>query len=417
MDDFNAKVKNRFVLVMGRDDLRYIESSDVNNSNGDLLKSIYFDRNLVLVNNLIFSDKTFSDSLTFRRKEQWISQLDYCIVSQERLDAIQRFDVIQDLTLPSDHAIISVGMSINQSYVIKKDLRQSVQSLMDYTETRNTTNIVKKVIPIDRIDIQELRKNASNISVPESPLNLYEFYTYCNKIYSALYELSSRSLARNTKAWDTSLSRWTRLLNSKDSSSIWKVINWKGELQDQPECEPTEEKFKQHFEALLNPSDRVSINTADFIVSPYITILDDDVSYNEVNDFIDQCKPNKACDMNGLSPGIFKFLPAQWILTIVSLCNIVLNTFFQPPSWIYSKLIGIFKKGDRKLGGNFRGISVNDTIYRIFEKVLYNRLVAWYRPSKEQAGCQEKRGCLEQILTARLLCDYAKKKRVKLYLL
>ena len=44
---------------MGCDDLRYIESSDVNNSNRDLLKSICFDRNLVLVNNLIFNDKVF----------------------------------------------------------------------------------------------------------------------------------------------------------------------------------------------------------------------------------------------------------------------------------------------------------------------------------------------------------------------
>ena len=62
------RLKNRFDLVMGHDDLRYIESSDVNNSNGDLLKSTYFDRNLVLVNNLIFSDKIFSNLLTFRRK-------------------------------------------------------------------------------------------------------------------------------------------------------------------------------------------------------------------------------------------------------------------------------------------------------------------------------------------------------------
>ena len=90
------------------------------------------------------------------------------------------------------------------------------------------------------------------------------------------------------------------------------------------------------------------------------------------------------------------------------------NTIFQPSSWIYSKLIVIFEKGDRKLCGNFRGISVNDTIYRILDNILSNRLIAWYRPSKEQAGCQ---GCLEKILTVRILCDHAKKKHVKLYLL
>ena len=34
-----------------------------------------------------------------------------------------------------------------------------------------------------------------------------------------------------------------------------------------------------------------------------------------------------------------------------------------------------------------------------------------------RTGCQEKKGCVDQILTIRLLCDYAKKKRKKLYLL
>ena len=37
--------------------------------------------------------------------------------------------------------------------------------------------------------------------------------------------------------------------------------------------------------------------------------------------------------------------------------------------------------------------------------------------SVEQADCEEKRECVKQILTIRLLCDYAKKKRVKLFLL
>ena len=102
---------------------------------------------------------------------------------------------------------------------------------------------------------------------------------------------------------------------------------------------------------------------------------------------------------------------------IVFLLNIVFNTIFLPSTWIYSKLIVIFKKGERNLCGNYRGICVNDTLYRIFDKILYKRLTAWYTPSPEQAGCQEKKGCVDQILTIRLLCDYAKKKRKKLYLL
>ena len=88
-----------------------------------------------------------------------------------------------------------------------------------------------------------------------------------------------------------------------------------------------------------------------------------------------------------------------------------------PSLWTYSKLIVIFKKGIRATCGNYRGISINDTLYRIFYKVLYRRLEKWYKPSREQAGCQKNRGCTEQILTIRLLSEYAKKSQEKLFLL
>ena len=41
----------------------------------------------------------------------------------------------------------------------------------------------------------------------------------------------------------------------------------------------------------------------------------------------------------------------------------------------------------------------------------------WYKPTRAQAGAQKGRDCIEQILVIRLLCDYVKKTRKKLYLL
>ena len=128
-------------------------------------------------------------------------------------------------------------------------------------------------------------------------------------------------------------------------------------------------------------------------------------------------KPNTACDANGISPGVYKYLPIPWILAFTFLLNVVFDFTFIPVTWIYSKLIVLFKKGSRSLFGNYRGISINDTLYRIFDKILYNRLALWYKPSKEQAGCQINRGCIEHIFTVRLLCEYARKTRNNLFLL
>ena len=97
--------------------------------------------------------------------------------------------------------------------------------------------------------------------------------------------------------------------------------------------------------------------------------------------------------------------------------NVAFDLLILPTSWIYSKLIVIFKKGVRTICGNYRGIGINDALYRIFDKILYKRLEMWYKPSPEQAGCQKNRGVAEQILTVRLLSEYARKSRKMLFLL
>lgn len=95
------------------------------------------------------------------------------------------------------------------------------------------------------------------------------------------------------------------------------------------------------------------------------------------------------------------------------------NTIFMsgsyPYAWAIAKLITIFKKGDRSDVRNYRGISIMNSIAKLYDMVLCSRLKQWFRPYREQAGAQEKRGCLEHIVTLRLLCDMAKRKKLTLF--
>ena len=85
--------------------------------------------------------------------------------------------------------------------------------------------------------------------------------------------------------------------------------------------------------------------------------------------------------------------------------NIFLSIY--PNKWYWNKLIIIFKKGSRLLCGNYRGISIADTLAKLYDKVIANRLMLWMNIDKNQAGGLENRGCIEQILSIRLLIDYA----------
>ena len=102
---------------------------------------------------------------------------------------------------------------------------------------------------------------------------------------------------------------------------------------------------------------------------------------------------------------------------LLTIFNVVFSWGTYPISWCYSKLIVLYKSGDRLLCNNYRGISIMDTFSKIYDTLILNRLKLWCNIDKCQAGAQRGRGCVEQIMTLRLLCDYAVFKRIKLYVL
>ena len=85
--------------------------------------------------------------------------------------------------------------------------------------------------------------------------------------------------------------------------------------------------------------------------------------------------------------------------------------------WSISKLITIFKSGEKDLCGNYHGISIPNTLAKIYDMMLCDRLFKWCKFDKCQAGGHLGRGCIEQIMTLRLSIDYAMESKSKLYVL
>ena len=127
-------------------------------------------------------------------------------------------------------------------------------------------------------------------------------------------------------------------------------------------------------------------------------------------------KANKSCGLDGISPGVYKLLSPAWIVLITSLFNIIFISASYPVAWTRAKLFMLFKCGDRKEPNNYRGISVINSIAKLYDMVLCNRLELWFKPYREQAGAQKGRGCLEHIVTLRLLTDYSRRKKTKLFI-
>ena len=205
-------------------------------------------------------------------------------------------------------------------------------------------------------------------------------------------------------------------MESQDSKTIWKSLNWKGTFENLEGTQPADSAFKNHFEKLLTQDNGpTSDEDNDIDNSPYVPVLDDPFTYNEFDKALNSVNSNKS--YSGICPGILKALPNTWLMFFMLIFNSIFTQCVYPILWCYNKLFVLFKSGDRMSCDNYRGISIMDTLAKIYDTLILNRLMLWCHIDKCQAGAQKGRSCLEQILTLRLLIDFVKNKKLKLYVL
>jgi hypothetical protein len=275
----------------------------------------------------------------------------------------------------------------------------------------------KRPVKIDNINQDTLCSWIANLPPPILDVEHLDVEQEMYELIETLYHASKNSQSRLIPNIDQTLSRWQNLLRVNDSKTIWKAISWKGTIDPHNHDTPDDQAFKEHYENLLFNPDKEDINTCDTTTCPNIPVLDDPISVREVQDAISRLKPNKSCGPDGISPGILRLLPVTWILYITALLSVIFQKGISVMAWNTMRLVSIFKSGSRSVCNNYRGIAVASYMFKLFDIMLYNHLSQWYRPCREQAGCQKGRGCLEQILTLRLIIDFCKKRKYKLFLL
>ena len=189
-------------------------------------------------------------------------------------------------------------------------------------------------------------------------------------------------------------------------------MNWKGNYckgENNKKSKPSDEEFKLFFEGMSIGDNNMEFPDVGNVITP---VLDDPISEVEILREARNMNSNKACGLDGITPGIFKVLPGAWLLFLVTLFNNLLSSAWYPSSWSKAKFFTIFKKGNKFLPENYRGISIISSISKLYDMILCTRLKMWFKPYREQAGSQEKRGRIEHIVCLSLLCDLARRKKL-----
>lgn len=132
---------------------------------------------------------------------------------------------------------------------------------------------------------------------------------------------------------------------------------------------------------MLNPENDPDIYDTDLDNNvPYIPVLDYPFSMNELNRAI--INTNKLKSYTGVCPGVVGMLPYFWLLFVLTVFNIVFTRVQFPIIWCYRKLVIIFKLGNRMLCGIYRRISIIDSLAKIYDHIIMNRLLLWCNISK-----------------------------------
>ena len=414
--DMNARVGSKVNELVLHNAYTYNKPVDsVLNDNGKRLLAVCRDSKLIVVNNLVAGSNCFLGGLTFRKRNRWISQLDLCVTSEELIPCVSHFNIDQDSTFPSNHAPVSVG------FTFPKETMSLHQILIRSAEIgcypAKPEALCKRPIPFRRIDAALFMEELEAVDPTLAITGDYNAMAkgFSDILYNTITQCKTPPPLSTT--YDPAKTRWERIMDCEDHSILWKSIDWKGQFNPVPQNhynQPSETEFQNHLEILLNPHNEI-IETDLSNHNVRIPLLDDNIEVKEVDDVLkSQVKGDKGCGPDGNSPGAFKWLPDQWVVFLCYLFNLIFLAGY-PLVWAPAKLIMLFRKGLQSDCNNYRGISVINAVCKIYDYVLNNRLISWYKACREQAGAQFARGCIEHIVTLRLLFNLFLRKKQKLF--
>jgi len=143
---------------------------------------------------------------------------------------------------------------------------------------------------------------------------------------------------------------------------------------------------------LLNPIESKTFQKAEPLV--------EEISKEEVRAAIRSLKNWKAPGSDSIPSELIKYGGEDMHNFIYRVCHSrVWQEETMPESWSEAIIIPLHKKGDKTECNNYRGISLLNSVYKIFSKVLLNRLTPYAEEclGEHQSGFRKGRSTIEQL--------------------
>ncbi|KAK3544079.1 hypothetical protein QTP86_001145, partial [Hemibagrus guttatus] len=155
--------------------------------------------------------------------------------------------------------------------------------------------------------------------------------------------------------------------------------------------------WKEYLEDLLNPTDTPSVEEPEAGDSE----VDSFITQAEVTEVVQQLLGGKAPGVDEIRPEYLKSLDVVGLSWLTRLCNIAWRSGTVPLDWATGVVVPLFKKGERRVCSNYRGITLLSLPGKVYSRVLERRVRPLVEPriQEEQCGFRPSRGTLDQLYT------------------
>lgn len=227
------------------------------------------------------------------------------------------------------------------------------------------------------------------------------------KTYMRLNREVKKQVDKNkNELWEKKCEEVGRFMGGTRVSEAWKMIKTlrKDERQNTKISLIEMEEWKEYYEKLLVEKRRnFMMKNRNIDMNSEETV--DKITQLEIKTALKKCKNKKAAGPGSIPIELIKNGPDILIELIEELFNKCLFGDQVPKEWNLSYISSIFKKGDKKLCQNYRGISVISSMGRLYGRILKTRIESVYQDIEEQSGFRAGRSCLDNIFVLQQIME------------
>jgi len=180
------------------------------------------------------------------------------------------------------------------------------------------------------------------------------------------------------------------------------------------------QRWTEHFRTLLNETGNVDPDITSHIhQQPTQEWMNKCPNVTEVLRAVNALSDRKSPGVDGIHSELLKKGGAELILRLTELIRESWRNEEVPQDWKDAQLVTIFMKGDRRICGNYRGISLLSIPEKVFARILLNRLTQYVEQflPETQCGFRADRGTSDMIFSLRQIQEKYIEQNMPLYMI